>query len=247
VLPAGWDFGLEAGSDDRKSVIFNASFDGTLGEQGDETTWSGSLGVEWKPSSRVSLTFSPAYEQSLLGAQYVTTVEDPTAGATYGGRYVFAVVGQRTLSASLRLNWIFKPNLSLELFAQPLIGTGLYSDYKELARPRTYDFNHYDETGTITTTPGADGSTLYTIDPDGGGTAPSFSFYSPDFTVASLRGNAVLRWEFRPGSTIFLVWTRTTDQQGYSGEFTPASSLGGLLTGTADNVFAVKFSYWWSP
>jgi hypothetical protein len=156
-------------------------------------------------------------------------------------------VEQRTLSASLRLNWIFKPNLSLEIFAQPLIGTGLYSDYKELARARTNQFNHYDQTGTITRTPQAGGADLITIDPSGNGTAPAFSFDSPDFTVAALRGNAVLRWEFRPGSTFFFVWTRTTDQQGYTGEFTPTSSLSSLLSGTANNVFAVKFSYWWSP
>jgi len=247
LLPAGWDLGLEVGTDDRKSVIFNASLNSTLAEQGDETTWGASLGVEWKPSSRVNVIFSPAYEQSLLGAQYVTTAVDPAATATYGSRYVFGVVQQRTLSASLRLNWIFAPNLSLELFAQPLIGTGLYSDYKELARPRTNQFNHYDQTGTITRTPQAGGADLITIDPSGNGTEPAFSFDSPDFTLASLRGNAVLRWEFRPGSTFFFVWTRTTDQQGYSGEFTPTSSLGSLLSGTADNVFAVKFSYWWSP
>ena len=87
----------------------------------------------------------------------------------------------------------------------------------------------------------------YTIDPDAAGPAPAFSFHNPDFSLASHRGNMVLRWVFRPGSTLFLVWNRTNTQQDYSGQFTPGPSLGNLLTGTADNIFAVKLSYWWKP
>jgi len=245
--PSGWYSNLELSTDDRKAVVFDGSFSTNQYSQGDQDSWSAGLGIQWKPSSRVSFSFEPTYEHSLTAAQYVTTVMDPTATGTYGGRYVFAHLDQHTVSANVRLNWIFTPSLSLEIFAQPLVGSGAYADYKELARPRTYEFNHYAETGTISSAPAGDGGVNYTVDPDGAGAAPEFSFHNPDFSLASLRGNAVLRWEFRPGSTLYLVWNRTNSDQNYTGEFSPGPSLGHLLTGTADNIFAVKLSYWWKP
>jgi hypothetical protein len=85
---------------------------------------------------------------------------------------------------------------------------------------------------------------VVTVDPDGGGPAPSFSLPDPDFTIRSLRGNAVLRWEYRPGSTIYLVWQQRRFQYVNDGRFDLGADSDALFRTQPENVFAVKVSYW---
>ncbi len=86
------------------------------------------------------------------------------------------------------------------------------------------------------------------MDPDGpGGPAAPFQFANPTFNFASLRGNAVLRWEYLPGSTIFLVWTQNRSNTEDTGDFQFAHSLDRMLSSQADNIFLIKVTYWWNP
>jgi hypothetical protein len=230
----GWE------SDGRKSLIVSVegSLSGAAQHEGGGYGLSGE--VTWRPVSNVNLSVGPEYRVNRNGSQYLSAVTDALAGATYGRRYVFGELEQRTLAANLRLNWIFSPRLSFELFAQPLISSGEYGTIKELAEPGTLEFHEY----------GSDGSTIDRttgiVDPDGSGPAASFSIGQPDFTFASLRGNAVLRWEYAPGSTIFLVWTQDRSYNDAAGEFRPRASFDQLLDAPGRNVVMVKVSYWLS-
>src|SRR5258706_7884018 len=159
-------------------------------------------GVEWKPVSSLSLRIGPNIEHVIEDAQYVETVTDPLATETFGHRYVFATLDQKTIGAQIQLNWAFRPNLSLQTFLQPLVSTGDYHDFKELARPKSYDFNTYGQ-GASTFDPGT-----MMVDPDGPGPASAFSVQYPsnhDFNLRTIRGNAVLRWEYMPTSTLLLA------------------------------------------
>jgi hypothetical protein len=85
------------------------------------------------------------------------------------------------------------------------------------------------------------------VDPDGAGPAPAFNIGTPDFNLKSLRGNAVLRWEFRPGSTAYAVWTQSRSEQDDGvGEFAFRRSMTRLLSTRADNIFLIKIAYTWS-
>ena len=140
-----------------------------------------------------------------------------------------------------RVSWTFTPRLSLQLYAQPFLATGDYSRFKEMHRPRDWDWDVYgEEVGTLTETAGG-----YVIDPDGPGSAPAFTLANPDFNMRSLRGNAVLRWEYRPGSTVYLVWQQQRFRRGAFGEFDLGRDADALLHLPPENVFAVKVSYWW--
>jgi hypothetical protein len=228
-------------TDDRKDIVLGAGVHANYYQQRSNQSWSLNTSVEWKPSTSVSLSLEPSFERRFNSAQYVGTFADPLATGTFGNRYVFSDLDQTSLSANIRLNWIFNPRLSLELFAQPLIASGDYFHFKELARPRSYDFNLY----------GRKGSTFddinYVADPDGPGPAAPIAVGNPDFNFRSLRGNAVLRWEYLPGSTIFLVWTQSRSDTENIGDFRFHHSLGDLFHAKADNVFAVKVTYWWNP
>jgi len=171
----------------------------------------------------------------------VRTVPDETADQTYGARYVFSDLDQTNLSLDTRVSWTFTPRLSLQLFAQPFLATGDYSRFKELREPRKWGWDVYGEgTGTI-----SEGGGLYTIDPDGAGPAKAFSLGNPDFNIRSLRGNAVLRWEYRPGSSVYLVWQQRRYHRVPTGEFDFQGDVDALFNTPSENVFALKVSYWW--
>ena len=239
--PPGVDWSVTFTSDPRRKWIAG------IGAQGDEFardrqhSWSIFPTLEWHPSSRAVVQFGPRLDKLHTTAQYVDTFDDAAATQTYGHRYLFAELEELQLSASVRVNWIFTPRLSLEIYAQPLLSSGAYTNYKELAAPRTYDFL---ATGPPRTAP--DDDTRLVVAPATPGLA-QLEFDNPNFSLASLRGNAVLRWEYRPGSTIFFVWTQNRSDTITDGTFRVGDGLDRLFSAAANNVFLLKFSYWWRP
>ncbi len=167
---------------------------------------------------------------------------DPTAVNTYGGRYVFAEIFQETISGNIRLDWTFTPRLSLQLYMQPLFAAGDYMNYKELAKPRTFETNTYGENGSEITVDRNEN--VYTVDPDGNGPAETFSFGNPDFNFKSLRGNVVLRWEFLPGSVFFLVWTHDKTNFDNPGKVALSRDASNLWNSSSNNILMAKVSYW---
>ncbi len=237
----GYNGGISASTDSRKVLVFNLDFFGArrIGRH----RFIMDSGIEWKPSSGVRVRFSPGFDHNITFAQWVTRISDPTAMQTYGARYVFARIDQKELSANIRLDLTLTPKLSFQLFLQPLISVGRYSEFKELVQPRTFTFNKYGENSS--TISYSDGT--YTVDPDGLGPALPFSFSNPDFNFKSLRGNAVLRWEYMPGSTLYFVWTQSRTNDADLGDFSFGRDFRNLFSGKADNVFLVKITYWWNP
>jgi hypothetical protein len=241
LVPSGYQVDLMVDSDNRKPVVLEAN--SSLYRRPTEgTQWSGGLSLRWKPRSNISLSLGPQYAYEKAELQWVTRVNDPLMTETYGARYVFGRIYQRVLSSEIRLNWIFTPRLSLELYLQPFVAVGTYDKFKELAKPKKYEYNIFgDAPSTIAY---ADGR--YTVDPDGEGPAEAFSFWDPDFNVKSLRGTVVLRWEYLPGSLLYLVWTQNRADYSHPGDFQLRRDLGDLLTAPGDNIFLLKISYRWN-
>jgi hypothetical protein len=175
-------------------------------------------------------------------AQYLATVADPTATSTFGARYVFGGLEQTELAVPFRVNLVLSPRLSLQLYTQALLSAGDYPDIKELAAPRTFDFPAYGrDVGTLTRDPAG---ASYVIDPDGGGPAAPFRIATPDFNVKALRANAVVRWEFRLGSALYLVWTQRRQDQAHPGDFVFGRDARDLFRAPSDDVFMVKVAWW---
>ena len=194
----------------------------------------------WRPMPAISLSAGPTARRNVVAAQYLSTVVDPLAVNTYGSRYVFGELVQNEVSMVGRLNMATSPRTSLQVYLQPLVSAGDYGTIKEVAMPRTFDFVRYGiDAGTITQS----GTTLV-IDPDGPGAAAPFSIAKPDFNIRSLRANAIFRWEFRPGSALFVVWTQQQQSRGTSGTFDLGSDVNALFEAPADDVVMVKMSYW---
>jgi hypothetical protein len=205
--------------------------------------------ITYKPSTRVLVSLSPSYDHDFTSQQYVTTVTDPTVPTAFGGRrYVFGRLEQKTLSVNTRVNTTFTPNLTLELFAQPFLASGRYTSFKEFAeiKSRRMYFFGTDNGSTVAanTDPQTGEVTGYTVDPDGAGPAAEFTFANPNFNSRSLRGTGVLRWEYRPGSTLFFVWTQQREGFDNFGDFRFARDRSALFRDRPTNVFQVKATYW---
>ncbi len=237
----GYEVNVYLDTDGKRSRFYYVSYYGYTQPEADSWNWNVNPGVEFKPVSNLSLNIGPSYEHVHEDAQYLRTVEDPLASATYGSRYVFGVLDQKTFAASVRFNWAFTPALSVQMFAQPLVSSGSYTDFKELARPGGYDFTHYASSG------GTYDRDAGVLDPDGAGPAPAYGLDNPDFNYKSLRGNAVLRWEYGPGSTLFLVWTQTREDSETLGDFRFRKSLSRLVDQKPDNIFLAKVTYYFTP
>jgi len=227
-------------TDPKKSIVLSTTFNGYNGN-GANYLYS-SISVTWHPVSNISLSVGPDYARYIENAQWIDVFDDPTATATFGKRYVFGKMDQTTISANIRLDWTFTPKLSLQLFVQPLISAGDFFEFKELAHPGSYDFPVY---GTRGSTISLDNGT-YTVDPDGSGPAAAFSFDNPHYNYTSIRGNAVLRWEYMPGSVLFFVWTQSRSNDQQLGEFEFGQSAEKLWRMVPDNIFMIKMTYYWN-
>ncbi|HEX9729991.1 MAG TPA: DUF5916 domain-containing protein [Gemmatimonadales bacterium] len=229
-------------TDSRKALVLSAN-PTVSGNADGARSWSADLGVTWRPASNISISLGPSYNYGESAAQYVTSIADTTAVAFFGRRYVFAGITQRTLSMNTRLNITFTPNLTLELFAQPFMASADYDGFREFAAPRQLEKLVYGlDVGTVSSRR-ANGVTTYTIDPDADGPADAFELDDPSFTFRSLRGNAVLRWEYMPGSTLFLVWTRQSASSIGAGDLRIGRDAEALFEGPAENIFLVKVNY----
>jgi len=241
----GYNFGhLQVSTDARQRAVFDVTFEGARGVSAPTHTFTFSPGVALKPAASVFIQLSPTYNSDEDAAQYVTAVADPTATAFGGKRYVFAFIRTKTVSFDTRVNWTLKPDLTLQLYAQPFFASGAYSGFREFAAPRTLRKLEYGrDIGSITPVAGG-----YEIDPDStrtsNGPAARFSIGNPNFSYQSLRGTAVLRWEYRPGSTMFFVWTQQRQGNTADGDYQFSRDYSALFRDRPDNVFLIKATWW---
>ena len=250
--PAGYSGNIGFNTDRRGTFQLRAGFRFDEDEGGG---WSrgGNLGLFLRFWENYELDVGAQVSRDRIAAQYVTTVPDPTATHTFGSRYLFAPLDQTTVGIETRFNVTFSPDLTFELYAQPLMSSGDYRGLMELAASRSFRFLRYGkDVGTMSRGENAG----YVIDPEGDG-AETFEVADLDFDLRSLLGNAVLRWEWRPGSTLFLVWQQTRSERllrtaggGFDdgvGEFELGPDGRALFGLKPDNVFAVKVTYWLNP
>jgi hypothetical protein len=200
-----------------------------------------SVALSYRPWAALAFAIEPTYRRQHDISQYLRRVEDPTATETFGARYVFGTLDRDEVTIPLRLNLVFSPKLSLQLYTQVLLSTGAYPEISQLAAPRTFDFPVYGrDIGTIVR--GPEGN--YVIDPDADGPAEPFFLSNPDFNFKSLRVNAVLRWEFRLGSALYVAWTQRRQNEANPGDFQFPGDAGDLFRSPADDVFLVKLAWW---
>lgn len=229
-------------SDPRSDVTGSLQLQGGSDDAGGFSRKVG-IGIGIKPSPRWSIDLTPTWQTNRSAAQYVGVRADAHAAETGGRRYLFSELDQNTVSLETRLNLTFSPSASLQVYMQPFISAGDYGTPMQLQRPRTFAFDVFGEdVGTVTATAAG-----YTIDPDGTGPAQTFTVPNGDFNIRSLRGNAVFRWEWRAGSTMFVAWQQSRSDHERYGDFDLDRDGQALFRTVPDNVLVLKVSYWLNP
>jgi hypothetical protein len=175
--PAGMEFEASVSSDPRRGVTGEAEVaHGRDDAGGWFTSVSGGVGI--KPAPNWNVTLSPTFSSQRAAAQYLANVADPLVSETYGQRYLFAPLERTTLSLRTRLNLVFQPGLSLEVYAEPFLASGAYGDPMQLAGTGEFRFIRFGvDQGSVERTP--DGG--YRVDPDGDGPAEPFTLRNRDF------------------------------------------------------------------
>jgi hypothetical protein len=241
LIPYSYQLYGYISSDSRKPVVMESS-DYLYVRPATGPDQSVYVGLRWKPAPNISVSIGPSLEFYRNSIQWVTRVTDAAMTSTFGRRYVFGRLEQQTIATDIRLDWTFTPRLSLQAYLQPFLAVGKYEEFKELARPKSFEWNTYGRNGS--TIEYAEG--VYIVDPDGEGPAAAFAFGNPDFNYKSLRGTIVLRWEYLPGSLLYFVWTQNRADYAHPGELMLGRDLSDLLTAPGDNIFLLKASYRWN-
>ncbi len=189
------------------------------------------------PLPQLFISLAPSAIWNDDPAQYVRTVTSPST------RYIMGALQQRTAAVVLRTSYSITSDLAVDLYLQPFLSAGTYTAIKEVSDPKAAAFADRFRTytaGQLTLDPATN---RYAIDLDENGSA-DFTIPNPAFSVRELRSNLVLRWEFRPGSTLFVVWSEARDDK----TLAPGLDLGRdgsrLFSAPARDVFLVKLSYW---
>ncbi|HEY4245111.1 MAG TPA: DUF5916 domain-containing protein [Kofleriaceae bacterium] len=223
-------------SDTRKVVYVNATIAAGHTPKEDEIDGELDLGVTVQARSNLDVYAGPTVSWRNDPLQYIDQEPDETGKI----HYIFGRIDQTTAAMTVRANWTFSPHLTLQVYAQPFITAGAYSELKDIDHPDAADY--HDRYHLLT-------SRDVTYNPDDGDYHASYhggyAFAKPDFAFRQLRSTVVLRWEYRPGSTIFAIWShgRTSELDG-EGHFELSRDLRGLADADQENVFMVKANYW---
>lgn len=246
-VPLGWAWTASLRNSTGAKTAWSASVNRRSNELGDHTmTTNVSLSARPTPSLQFSVAPEFADENGTastfsgpINRQYITTIRGSGRPENFNNRYVFGVVDRTTLSAQFRVSYTFKPDVTLDVYAEPFAASGRYTAYGEMIRPRDINLRMYGTDGT-TIIRQSDGSYRVT---DG---AASFTLANSDFNRRSYRSNVVLKWEWRPGSILYAVWQQNRLSETTDGAHVGAGDLFDSWSAPGDNIFLIKSTLWLS-
>jgi len=251
IQSAGWDpvalrggpmlrtnpsanFNLGIVTDQREKVWFSLNTFGNWDWTAEETQGEVDLAATIQARPNLDLMLGPSFMERDDPMQYVAGTTDTTGGL----HYLMASIHQVTASMTIRLDWTFSPHLTLQAYAQPFVGTGRYFDYKDVDNPHAANFR--DRFHVLTGSQIVESNDVEYVDYNG-----YYDFSRPDFAFLQLRSTVVLRWEYLPGSTVFVIWNHGRTNSLDDGRFLPGHDFNELATNTpGDNLVMVKVNYW---
>lgn len=235
--PGGWNLWYMLGTDVRKKwrLILNGSQ--FWGDFNNSRSASYTVGITFQPGNALNMMIFPTYSTQTSNLQYVTTRDFNS-----DSRYIMGRIDQKTLAVTLRLNYSLTPELSIQFYGQPFTSSGNYTEFKHITQARADVYADRYHLYTSKEIRYNSESNVYHVDETQNGET-DYNFGNPNFDFLEFRSNLVLRWEYRPGSAVYLVWSQGRTGYDYRGEFDYQGDVRRLLDLPPHNVFLVKFSY----
>jgi hypothetical protein len=237
LLPPVLSFSAYTETDSRKKLMFRVSTNQYFGQDGYYDNHRYSLEITYKPLSTLLLSLIPQYTSGFNKLQYVTE-----SSFNNEPRYIMASLTRKIFDLSARVNVSLTPTLSIQYYAQPFIFAGKYEDYKRITEPRATEFTqryHQFSTNEISYD---EGWNAYFVDENQDGES-DYAFYKPDFHYLQYRSNMVFRWEYKTGSSLYLVWSQGRTSINESGEMVFDQYMTELWNTHPRNDFMLKVSY----
>lgn len=239
--PANHNLNLGFGTNTTKKLKLELSYNFALSEHEHSKSHNVSGEIGYRPLSTLSFQINPVYNNRYANLQYVDEYwvdESPL--------YLFSKIHQKLLSFVLRIDFNISPDLTIQYYGSPFITAGFYDGFKKITDPAANEYlNRYfefPESRIVHTVDQIHDENFYGIDNSGNG-IPDFYFDNPDFNFREFRSNLVLRWEYIPGSVLFLVWTQGRTDFQVDGDFNYRQDLKELFSVTPHDVFLVKVSH----
>lgn len=235
--PASVQFQPWIATDYRKKLNLQIFTSFEYGQENYMRTNNYGLWLQYKPVDYLRLSLNPGYTANVNAMQYVTNVN--VGGQT---RYIIGRIDQTTANLTARVSVSLTPDLSIEYYGQPFVSKGTYSDLKFVTNASAGEYNNRFHTYSANELSFDQAGNSYLADEDRDGQS-DYAFDNPDFDFVQFRSNMVVRWEYKPGSTLFLVWSQSRTGT----ELLDDHSFGNLSASLVDlhptDVFLVKFSY----
>jgi hypothetical protein len=238
--PGEWDLSLQVHSDYRRRVFFNTGASFSHAGEGNydrRNVWGG---LTLRPSNALQLTFSPSYVRTEAELQYLAT--ESFAG---DDRYLFGSLDQKTAVLTVRADYTITPNLTIQLYGSPFVSAGKFSELKRITDPRAGKYEDRFHVFTDQEIEFMETDGVFVVDENADGTE-DYRIDDPDFNFREFNSNLVVRWEFRPGSLLYLVWSQARTSSVSDGVFSLNDELRELFGTHPRNIFLVKVSKWFS-
>jgi hypothetical protein len=233
----GWSSGeFYLNSDSTKDYRWYAGMERTVASEGDMASSEVESGFSLRALGFLNVDTDLSYEVLHNDLQYART-----SSALGSPRYIMGRMDQRTLDTTLRIEANLTPQLSLAWFGNVYLTSGRFSDFRLITEPRAGAYEDRFRTLGADARYDAMADTYRVTNPSG-----DFAFANPDFNWRALRSNFVLRWEYRPGSTLYVVWTQNRENSDRAGAFSAGDEYSTLFGAHPDNTFLIKASYWFS-
>lgn len=225
-------------TDDRKKLVFQVYSNASVGYEKSASSFNTGIDMSLKPSNYLRISINPGFSRSFSELQYITKKTFAS-----NDRYIFGSIDRKTVSASLRINLNLSPDLTLQYWGQPFVATGKYSDYKFITDPMADEYKdrfHVYTAGQIS----SDADGIY-ID-ENEDSSFDYDFGKRDFNFQEFLSNLVIRWEYNPGSSLYIVWSQMRSGSNGTGNMDLFNDIGDLFDSGDNkphNVFLVKLSF----
>jgi hypothetical protein len=234
--PPSFNYHIGVNSDDRKKLSMSLFLMKRWSEYDNSNTADIEYSLTYKPVNTISISLSPSFFAAQDNLQYVTTIE-----GNGPDNYIMGQLDSKQFSLAARVNIGITPDMSIQYYGQPFYFAGKYSAFKSITDPDATSYSdRYHEYNNNEIKLDAE-SNVYSVNPEGSGAG--FSFDNPDFHFLQYRSNLVYRWEYKPGSTIFLVWSQGKTTDGSNGTFMFNDYSKELHSASPQNDFLIKISY----
>jgi hypothetical protein len=234
--PGTYSYWAFVGTDQRKKLqlVFNPQW--RVGLNGYMRNASVDIELNYRPTNALAISVAPSFSKNRNEMQYVATIEEPT-----GDRYIVGEIDQTIARVSLRMTYMITPNLSVQYWGQPFGSSGKYSNFKMITHAGA---KHYEDRYAHISSDNMElnDDDEYMVDDNHDGKT-DYTFSKPDFNFGQFRSNMVVRWEYIPGSTLFLVWTQEMNGSFYDSATSGHTSYSFDFPDKAHNIFLVKYTY----